>query len=58
MKNVNTVRKDDETIDDLVARWKRVVKKSNILADYKRHDYFLKKSLKRKAKSEAAAQQK
>ena len=44
----------DETVDALLARFKTKVKKANILAEYKKHDYFLKKSLRRKLKSENA----
>lgn len=47
-------RKENESTDALIARFKTLVKKSNILADVKKHDYFLKKSLKRKRKSELA----
>ena len=44
----------DETFDSLLARFKSSVKKSNILADVRKHEFFLKKSLKRKKKSEEA----
>ena len=47
--------RDNETSDALIARWKSLVKKAGILSEYKKHDYFLKKSLKRKRKSEEAA---
>ena len=44
----------DETVDSLVARFKSSVKKAGILKDCKKHEFFLKKSLKRKRKSEEA----
>lgn len=44
----------DETLDSLMARFKSNVKKANILHDAKKHDFFLKKSLRRKKKSEEA----
>jgi len=47
--------RDNETSDALIARFKSLVKKAGILSEYKKHDYFLKKSLKRKRKSEEAA---
>jgi small subunit ribosomal protein S21 len=46
--------RDNETTDALLARFKSLVKKSNILADVRKHEFFLKKSLKRKRKSEEA----
>ena len=50
-----TVRlRENETSEDLVRRFKSTVKKSGILQEYKKHEFFLKKSLKRKRKSEEA----
>jgi len=46
--------KPDESLDSLLARWKSLVKKANILPEFKKHDFFVKKSLKRKIKSENA----
>ena len=46
--------REGETTDALLARFKSLVKKSGILKEYKKHDFFLKKSLKRKRKSEEA----
>lgn len=46
--------REGETTDVLLARFKTLVKKSNILADVRKHEFFLKKSLKRKCKSEEA----
>jgi small subunit ribosomal protein S21 len=49
-----TVVRDNEQFDDALRRFKRTVNKSGILADNKRHTVFLKKTLKRKMKSEQA----
>lgn len=51
-----TVRKDRETgevetIDSLVKRFKKQVQKDDTLYECKRRQYFVKKSLARKAKS-------
>jgi small subunit ribosomal protein S21 len=46
--------REGETTDVLISRFKTLVKKSNILADVRKHEFFLKKSLKRKRKSEEA----
>ena len=46
--------REGETTDALLARFKSLVKKSGILKECKKHDFFLKKSLKRKRKSEEA----
>ena len=48
------IARPDETVDALLARFKTKIKKANILAEYKKHDYFLKKSMRRKRKSEEA----
>lgn len=50
-----TVRlREGETSEDLVRRFKSTVKKSGILQDYRKREFFLKKSLARKRKSEEA----
>ena len=46
--------REGETTDVLLARFKTLVKKSGILAECRKHEFFLKKSLKRKRKSEEA----
>lgn len=46
--------REGETTDVLISRFKTLVKKSGILTDCKKHEFFLKKSLKRKKKSEEA----
>jgi len=46
--------RENETTDALLARFKTAVKKAGILTECRKHEYFLKKSLKRKRKSEEA----
>ena len=46
--------RENETTDALLARFKTAVKKAGILPECRKHEYFLKKSLKRKRKSEEA----
>ena len=46
--------RENESLDDAMKRFKRQVNKANVIADYKKHDFFLKKGLKRKLKSENA----
>lgn len=48
------VARDGESLDDVFRRFKRNVNKAGVLADYKRHEMYLKKSLKRKMKSQQA----
>ena len=45
---------ENEDINSLLKRFKTAVRRSGILDECKRHEYFLKKSLKRKQKSEMA----
>jgi len=49
-----TIVRDGETLDDAMKRFKRQVNKAGTIADYRKHDFFLKKGLKRKRKSETA----
>lgn len=49
-----TVIKDGETLDAALKRFKRQVNKANTIQDYKRHEAFVKKGLRRKLKSENA----
>ena len=44
----------DESLDSLIKRFKSQVKKSGILDDLKRHEFFMKKSIKRQQKSKLA----
>ena len=48
------VLREGETAEDLVRRFKTAVKKSGILQECRKREFFLKKSLKRKRKSEEA----
>jgi len=45
------VKRQDEGLEDLLRRFKTAVKKENILADYKRHRYFVNKAMARELKS-------
>lgn len=49
-----TTVKEGESLDSAMRRFKRQVNKAGTIADYKKHDFFLKKGLKRKLKSENA----
>ncbi|MBQ8142139.1 MAG: 30S ribosomal protein S21 [Bacilli bacterium] len=49
-----TVVKDGESLDLAMKRFKRQVTKAGTIQDYRKHDFFLKKGLKRKLKSENA----
>ena len=44
--------RENESFDNLLQRFKRAVKKSNVLVELKNKEYFLKKSLKRQRKAE------
>ncbi|HHT66664.1 MAG TPA: 30S ribosomal protein S21 [Erysipelotrichaceae bacterium] len=46
--------RDNETLDDALRRFKRQVNKAGVIQEVRKREYFLKKSLKRKAKSENA----
>ena len=52
------VARENESVDDLLKRFKRQVNNENIIEEYKKHDFFLKKSLKRKEKSKRARNRK
>ncbi len=49
-----TTVRDGETLDGAMRRFKRQVNKAGTIADYRKHDYFLKKGLKRALKSKEA----
>ena len=51
---IKVVLREGETSEDLVRRFKTVVKKSGILQECRKREFFLKKSLARKRKSEEA----
>jgi len=46
--------REDESVDSLMARFKSLVKKSGVLAECRKREFFLKKSLERKRKSKEA----
>lgn len=48
------VARSGETLDELLRRFKKQVNNAEIIQTYKRHDFFLKKSLRRKEKSKLA----
>ena len=48
--------REGEDFDSLLVRFKRSVKKSGVLEDYRKHEFFVKKSLKRKMNSKAHEQ--
>ena len=49
---IKVTARENESFDNLLQRFKRAVKKSNVLVELKNKEYCLKKSLKRKRKSE------
>lgn len=51
---VKVVIRDNETLDEGLRKFKRSVNKAGILPDYRKHEFFLKKGLRRKLKSEMA----
>ena len=48
------VVREGESVDDAFRRFKRSVNKSGVLDDFRRHEVYLKKSLKRKMKAQQA----
>ena len=44
----------NETFESLLKRFKKYVVKNNIIQDYRKHEYFIKPSVRRKLKSEIA----
>ena len=51
---IKVVLREGETSEELARRFKSAVKKSGILQECRKHEFFLKKSLARKRKSEEA----
>ena len=49
-----TVVREKETLDDALRRFKRQVNKSGVLLETRKREFYLKKGLKRKLKSEMA----
>ncbi|MBR1581641.1 MAG: 30S ribosomal protein S21 [Bacilli bacterium] len=48
------VDKEGETLDEALRKFKRQVNKASIIQECRKREFFLKKSLKRKLKSENA----
>lgn len=48
------VLRENETVDELLRRFKKQVLRDDTMYECKRREFFLKKGLKRKAKSEEA----
>lgn len=44
----------NETFESLLKRFKKYVIKNNILEDYRKHEYYVKPSVRRKLKADAA----
>ena len=55
---VKVVLREGETAEDLIRRFKTAVKKSGILQECRKSEFFLKKSLEKKRKSEEARKEK
>jgi small subunit ribosomal protein S21 len=49
-----TVVRENETLDEALRRFKRQVNKSGVLLESRKREFYLKKGLKRKLKSEMA----
>ncbi|HBF67978.1 MAG TPA: 30S ribosomal protein S21 [Firmicutes bacterium] len=49
-----TVVRENETLDEALRRFKRSVNKSGVLLETRKREFYLKKGLKRKMKSEMA----
>ncbi len=52
------VARENESVDDLLRRFKKQVNNENIIEDCRKHDFFLKKAVKRKEKSKRARNRK
>jgi len=48
------VLKDNETLDDLMRRFKRQVSRNGTLMEVRKREYYVKPGVKRRLKSEAA----
>lgn len=53
MPNTTRVRKN-ESIEDALRRFRRDVSRSGTLSEYRKREYYVKPSVRRKKKSEAA----
>lgn len=50
--------RENETLDEALRRFKRQVNKSGVLLEVRKREFYLKKGLKRKMKSEMARRKK
>lgn len=55
---IKTVLREGETLDEGLRRFKRSVNKSGVLIETRKHEFYLKTSLRRKMKSELARRKK
>jgi small subunit ribosomal protein S21 len=53
-----TVIRDGESLDEALRRFKRQVNKAGTIAETRKREFYLKKGLKRKLKSETARRKK
>ena len=53
-----TIVRENDTLDEALKRFKRQVNKAGTLQDCRRHEFYLKKGLRRKRKSEEARRRK
>lgn len=45
---VRVKKRDNETVDEILARFKRNVNRSNILADVRKHEFYLKPGVRKR----------
>ncbi len=53
-----TIIRENESLDEGLRRFKRQMSKAGTLQDLRRHEFYVKKGLKRKLKSEEARRKK
>ncbi|KRN31684.1 30S ribosomal protein S21 [Weissella halotolerans] len=53
-----TIVRKNESLDDALRRFKRGVSKDGILQEFRKREYYIKPSVQRKLKSEAARKRK
>ncbi len=57
MPNTTRIR-DNESLEDALRRFRRDVSRSGTLSEYRKREYYVKPSVRRKKKSEAARSRK
>ncbi|HLS22496.1 MAG TPA: 30S ribosomal protein S21 [Pseudogracilibacillus sp.] len=57
MPNTTRIR-DNESLEDALRRFRRNVSRSGTLSEYRKREYYVKPSVRRKKKSEAARSRK